>query len=179
MRKFNPSALRALRATGGALGPGGEIHLLEAQYQDEFYRACYHLLGHTYLTEEWAGEKFGGRIDFHIKKVGWSIECLRDGERLDGHIARFRKGGRYYKWIKDGDIKEYIKEYILLDFRTYIPDKPKGMMIYNPAPSGSMNAHNQLNAPFLYHFVFSNDYASYQIHNARTEPVGDRIAFLN
>lgn len=61
---------------------------------------------------------------------------MRNGDRLDEHIARFRTGGRYYKWIKDGDkagdkdegIKEYIKDYILLDFLKSIPDKPKGMM---------------------------------------------------
>ena len=99
--------------------------------QEELYRSCY-LLGHTYLNSEWAGKKLGGRIGFHIKKVGWSIERLRDGDRLDEHIARFRIGGRSYKRIKTGDKAgdedEVIREYILLDSRKSIPDKPNGMM---------------------------------------------------
>ncbi len=90
----------ALRFNGGTIGRSGEIKPLEAQYRDEFYRARYVKLGQVYLTSEWAGKKLGGRVDFHIKQIRWSIECAREGDRLNEHVAGFRPGGRYHKWIK-------------------------------------------------------------------------------
>ena len=42
---------------------------------------------------------------------------------LDG-IERFRQGGRYYKWITTGEIKDYI----ILDFRTSKPRKARSRL---------------------------------------------------
>src|SRR4051794_31286783 len=92
LRNFSRASLNS---AGPGLGTAGKV--MEAQYHDEFYRACYVLLGnHVYLTSEWSGSS-SGRVDFQIKPVRWAIECVRDGDRIEEHIARFRPGGRYHK----------------------------------------------------------------------------------
>jgi len=97
---------------------------VEAQYQDEFYRACYSLLGNIYLSSEWSGKEKSGRVDFLLKSQRWAIECVRDGNRLEEHISRFKVGGKYHRWIDSGEIQEYI----LLDFRQSLPWKIKGIV---------------------------------------------------
>jgi hypothetical protein len=82
--------------------------------------------GIVHLTSEWAGRPLGGRVDFQIKSVKWAIECVMEGDRLEDHIARFLLGGRYYKWIMSGEIREYI----VLDFRKSKPRKVRGIVIY-------------------------------------------------
>ena len=118
--KFRSSALKS---EDRGLGPGAQPRPVEAQYQDEFYRACYALLGNIYLSSEWSGKGKNGSVDFLVKSLGWAIECVRDGDRLEEHISRFQVGGRYHRWICSGDIKEYI----LLDFRISQPQKRRGM----------------------------------------------------
>ena len=117
-----------LRSGGQGLGPGAQPRPLEAQYQDEFYRACYTLLDTIYLSSEWAGKETGGRVDFQVKSLGWAVECVREGHDLKEHIARFLPGGGYYKWVKSGEIKQHI----LLDFRTSMPIKTRGMTLPLP-----------------------------------------------
>lgn len=63
---------------------------------------------------------------FKVPSMKWSIECLREGDRLQEHVARFERGGRYFDWITKG----YINEYILVDFRTSEP--PKLDCMYSP-----------------------------------------------
>jgi hypothetical protein len=103
----------------------------------------------------------------------WVIECVRDGDKIDEQIERFQQGGRYYKWIMSGEIKEYI----ILDFRTSKPRKARGMVI-SFCSSGLMNANRLDNVPFLYFIVFSNDYTSYQTYDASLKPVGEKFALL-
>ena len=120
MAKFSKVSLRS---AGPGLSVGAVKRPLEAQYQDEFYRACYEVLdGNAYLTSEWAGDSSRGQVDFQIKSVKWAIECVREGNDLDDHIARFQPGGRYHKWMISGEIQEYI----ILDFRKSKPRKVRG-----------------------------------------------------
>jgi hypothetical protein len=128
-----------LRSGGQVLGPGAQPRPLEAQYQDEFYRACYTLLDTIYLSSEWAGKESGGRVDFQVKSLGWAIECVREGHDLKEHIARFLPGGGYYRWVGSGEIKQHI----LLDFRTSMPSKTRGMILSLP----SSQIPNQLTIP--------------------------------
>lgn len=134
IRQFS---MHSLRSSGERLGPAAESRPLEAQYQDEFYRACYVALGRTvYLTPEWTGKASSGRVDFQIKSVGWAIECVRDGDGLNEHIARFQPNGKYHSWIFCGQVK---KGYILLDFRKTMPTQARGannsshLYLYFPA----------------------------------------------
>jgi hypothetical protein len=161
----------SLSSVERGIGPGAVNRPLEAQYQDEFYRACSELK--VYLTSEWSGSSLVGRIDFHIKEVKWVIECVRDGDQIDEHIKRFQQGGRYHKWIMSGEVKDYI----ILDFRTSKPRKARGMVI-SFCSSGLMNANWLANILFLYFIVFSNDYTSYQIYDASVNPVGGKIALI-
>jgi hypothetical protein len=116
IRKFSRLALQS---AGPGIDAGG-LKPVEAQYGDEFYGGCFDLLGHIYLTSEWAGKSLGGRVDFQLKLKRWAIECVRDGDKLPAHIARFEEKGIYHKWILSGEIEEYI----ILDFRKTKPQKP-------------------------------------------------------
>ena len=114
----------ALKSSVENIGTGAKFRPLEAIYQDELYRSCFSLLGHIYLISEWSDKKKNGRIDFYVRSVKWGIECVRDGAKLQEHIGRFAKGGRYYPWIDSGQMKAFI----LLDFRRSIPRTPQGML---------------------------------------------------
>lgn len=123
IRKFS---VLSLRSSGYYLGAGTVVQPVEAQYHNEFYRACYIILNHNvYLTSEWSASSTGGRADFHIPSVGWTIECVRNGDRLEEHIARFKQGGKYHGAILSGQTKQYI----LLDFRNSLPKKARGRSI--------------------------------------------------
>lgn len=113
----------SLRSYGHRLGAGTVVQPVEAQYNNEFYRACYIILDHNvHLTSEWSASFTAGRADFHIPSVGWTIECVRDGDRLEEHIARFKEGGKYHGAILSG----LTKQYIILDFRSSKPKKARG-----------------------------------------------------
>ena len=127
IREFKSSGLKS---DGQRLGPGVLPRPVEAQYQDEFYRACYTLLGDIYLSSEWLGKEQSGCVDFLLKSQRWAIDCVRDGDRLEEHISKFKVGGKYHRWINSGEIQEYV----LLDFRKSLPRKIKGMhYIFYPA----------------------------------------------
>jgi hypothetical protein len=113
----------ALSSVERGIGPGAVSRPLEAQYQDEFYRACRSAFN-IHLTSEWSGSSLVGRVDFRIKDMKWVIECVRDGDKIDEHIERFQQGGKYHKWIMSGEIKEYI----ILDFRTSKPRKARSWL---------------------------------------------------
>jgi hypothetical protein len=163
IQKFAPSSLRsACRISAGAM-----LRPLDAQYQDEFYRACYALLDNkVYLTS-------GGRVDFQIIHVKWAIECLRDGRSLGEHIRRFQEGGKHYKWIQSGEISDYI----LLDFRTDMPESPEGVII-PPFTLGSMHANGPDGVPFLYFVIFANDYTNVEIYDAEINLVVNKTRLL-
>ena len=114
---------RGLKLDEQRLGPGALTRPLEANYKDEFYRACYTLLGDIYLSSEWSGKEKTGRVDFIVKSQRWAIECVRDGDRLDEDIARFEEDGRYFPWVSSGEVQEYI----ILDFRKTLPSRVRGM----------------------------------------------------
>ena len=132
LRKFS----RAFLSSGvPELGAGAEEPPVEAQYRLELARACYLTLdSELHLTAEWKSSSSGGRVDFLIKSVKWAIECVREGDRLEGHISRFQPGGLYYPMVESGEFRDYI----LLDFRTSMPRKVRGKFA---SPPGSTNAH--------------------------------------
>jgi hypothetical protein len=87
-----------------------------------------------HLTPEWKGLSSNGEVGFHIRSVKWAFECVREGDRLKERISRFQPGGRYYPMIASGEIRDYI----LLDFRTSMPKKARGIVTFL---SGSTNAN--------------------------------------
>lgn len=99
--------------------PSTSLRPPEAQFQDEWYRAFYSLVGHGVgISSEWshAGD---GRIDFRIIEPAWGVELLRDGDRLTQHCDRFRDNGIYHKWILGG----LIRDWLILDCRHTHPKK--------------------------------------------------------
>ncbi|PVG01285.1 hypothetical protein CPB86DRAFT_805442 [Serendipita vermifera] len=88
----------------------------EAQFQQEFYRACCVYTGGCVTTFPEFGHK-NGRIDFFIRSKKWGVELLREGMRLRDHTTRFTHG-EYKKWIDEG----YMQDYIMIDFRSEKPE---------------------------------------------------------
>jgi hypothetical protein len=97
---------------------------MEALYRQELFRACYYLLGNIFLIAEWRGPGSRGIVDFYIKSTKWAIECDGDGDRLPQHVERFQRGG-----ILPVD---HIYIAILLDFRTSMPEKARGISPFRP-----------------------------------------------
>jgi hypothetical protein len=168
--KFSPTLLSPTRPS---LRAGAVVPPKEAEYTHELSRACYHILGQNlFLTPEWRGSSSNGQVDFYIKSVKWAIECVREGDRLDQHIARFQPGGLYYPLIAT----EEILDYILLDFRTSKPNKNRGMFAFSPS---STNVNRLDDIPFLYFIVFSKDYTSYEIYDAKLNPLSPHSSSPN
>jgi hypothetical protein len=68
---------------------------MEAQWQDEFYRAAVSLLPNDTTISPEYGREVGaeGQVDFYIAKYDWLIEILREGIAMSSHERRFEYGG--------------------------------------------------------------------------------------
>lgn len=104
--QFSASNLR-LSTEGKKITTAGVIRPVESQYQDEFYRAFSSLLPGITLSSEWA-RAGNGRIDFWVAAKNWGIELLRDHDRVEEHSGRFKKGGRYHRWVEEGLLQEWL-----------------------------------------------------------------------
>lgn len=101
----------------GKLSTAARLRPVEAQYQDEFYRAFNNVVGRgVSISSEWSRGR-NGRVDFWIPETCWGIELLREHSNVDEHCDRFKVGGRYYPWVKDG----MIKDYMVIDCATSLP----------------------------------------------------------
>lgn len=118
LEKFSPTSLVS---HGRKIGNAPGASRPEAQYAYELYRCIYKVTGGKCIVHGEYSYTTKGRIDFFIKKRAWGIEVIKDGDRVDGHIARFEDKGMYGSW-------NIVKEYILLDFRTKLPIKKRGRM---------------------------------------------------
>lgn len=119
IRKFIPLNLSARRMFGTTTQSTPE-----AQFQDEFYRACISHTNNCVLSFPEFGNR-RGRIDFFIPMKKWGIELLRNGNRLNAHAARFTTG-EYGQWISD----QKINDYVIVDFRTKLPQSShKGQFV--------------------------------------------------
>jgi len=111
LHHFSFRQLAALRRVGNSVQT-----VPEAQYQDEFYRCAHlHSEGSLVMFPEFGSAK--GRVDFFVDSKKWAIEVLRNGDRIEEHLARFAPGGRYCKMLDAVD-------YISLDFRMTMPKRP-------------------------------------------------------
>ena len=96
------------------------VRAVEAQYRNEFYRAFTSLLGYGVgISSEWSHDDSKGRVDFRILDPKWGVELLRNGtkETLKQHYERFLPNGRYYQWISDGSITDWL----VIDCRVSTP----------------------------------------------------------
>jgi hypothetical protein len=92
----------------------------EAQFQQEFYRACCIYTGGCVTTFPECGTP-KGRIEFFIRSKKWGVEILREGSRLREHNSRFTTG-EYGTWLQDGKMTDYI----MIDFRSKKPSQLQG-----------------------------------------------------
>jgi hypothetical protein len=102
------SAKRLRHSVEGKLSTASKLRPVEAQYQDEFYRAFNAVVGQGVpISSDWSRNS-NGRVDFWIPQKRWGIELLREHNSVDEHCNRFKEGGRYYPWIKDGKLEDWI-----------------------------------------------------------------------
>jgi hypothetical protein len=101
----------------GKLSTAAKLRPVEAQYQDEFYRAFNAVVGRGVpISSEWS-QKGNGRVNFWIPQKRWGIELLREHNNVNEHCNRFNKGGRYYPWIEAG----MLEDWIIIDCATSLP----------------------------------------------------------
>jgi len=77
---------------------------MEAQWQQEFYRAAASLLPRDAVISPEYGREQGayGQVDFYISKYQWMVEILREGLALPAHERCFEPGGPYAKLLDNG-----------------------------------------------------------------------------
>ncbi len=173
LAKFKPSQMKLpIRRVGG--GSGTDLPP-EAQYQDEYYRSLLAVTrGNVRISPEFAsarGAKVAGRIDFFIPRVKWGIEITREGDRLKSHSSRFKADGAYSKWLKDGDMTDYV----LLDCRTTTPRTSHPGTIPQYLEIAYANLFF-LDIPNLYHVVFNEMNTEVRVFNNKREQVWGPIA---
>jgi hypothetical protein len=136
----------------------------EAQFQDEFYRACSSYTQNCVVSFPEFGTKHG-RIDFFIPSKKWGIELLRNGDRLSPHIKRFTEG-EYGQWIRD----EVMTDYIVLDFRPAKPPRTnhesKCSLFISCHPT---NVSSEINN--LYYVVYKGSWEEVKIYNTKQEVI--------
>ncbi|ODM15257.1 hypothetical protein SI65_09198 [Aspergillus cristatus] len=141
LSKFSIMNLRH-SAGGKKMSTASQPRPVEAQYQDEFYRGFVHTAGRGVpISSEWSRTK-DGRVDFYIPEKKWAIELLRDHDKVDEHISRFKDGGKYHPWLKE----KMVKDWIIIDCATSFPIK-------------------EFSEPKLWHAVFAKDYSELQLYS--------------
>ncbi|KAL2819130.1 hypothetical protein BJX63DRAFT_28379 [Aspergillus granulosus] len=144
-----------LKSAGKVLSSAASNRPVEAQYQDEFYRVFNKVAGRGVpISSEWSRTS-RGRVDFWIPEKKWAIELLRDHERIGEHIAQFHRGGRYYDWITDS----MVGDWIIINCAISMPDKafPEPRLIhaiFDHKYEGVRLLDNNLN--LLGHHVLTN-----------------------
>ncbi|RAH46062.1 uncharacterized protein BO95DRAFT_452931 [Aspergillus brunneoviolaceus CBS 621.78] len=137
--RFSVMSLRHA-SKGKKMSSASTYRAVEAQYQDEFYKAFRSVAGRAVPICSERSRTQDGRADFYIPEKKWAIEVLRDHRKIDEHVLRFREGGAYYGWIEDGTIQEWI----VIDSATILRNK-----VYRE--------------PNLIHAIFLADYTELQV----------------
>ncbi|KAI9367007.1 hypothetical protein BJX61DRAFT_538402 [Aspergillus egyptiacus] len=121
---------------------------MEAQYLDEFYRAFCNVAGiGVPLCREWS-RSGNSRVDFYIPQKQWAIELLRDYDQVDEHISRFYPGGKYFPWLQEKKVVDWI--------------------IINCASCPPTRAYSEQN---LWTAVFTNCYSDLKVYDHQMRPL--------
>lgn len=152
----NFSAKRLRHCLEGKMSTAARLRPVEAQYQDEFYRAFNTVVGRGVpISSEWSPGS-NERVDFWIPEPHWGIELLRDHSHVDEHCDRFKPGGLYHSWVVNG----MIRDYIVIDCSTSAP-------------------HNAHSDPKLIRAVFTQDYSQLEILDHNNNPLQQPIVLTN
>lgn len=122
----NFSAMNLRHSTSGKkISRASKPAPVESQYQDEFYGAFNRVVGRGVpIASEWS-RTIDGRVDFYIAEKRWAIELLRDHSNIGEHVSRFKVGGRYYPWLQE----HMVEDWIIIDCATTLPTT--GMFFYS------------------------------------------------
>ena len=160
LREFSIRILRR-SAEGKKISSASQPRSVEAQYQDEFYGGFSHVAGRGVpISSEWSRTK-DGRVDFYIPEKKWAIELLRNHDKVDEHISRFKEGGKYHPWLKEN----MIEDWIIIDCATSLPTKGVFSVFNSVSMSYPTNNLIGFSEPRLWHAVFINDYSELQLYN--------------
>jgi len=160
LREFSIMILRH-SAEGKKISTASQPRPVEAQYQDEFHRGFVHVVGlGVPISSEWSRTK-DGRVDFYIPEKKWAIELLRDHNRVDEHISRFKEGGKYHPWLKEN----MVNDWIIIDCATSLPTKGVFPVFNSVSMIYSINNLIEFSEPRLWHAVFINDYSELRLYN--------------
>lgn len=154
---------------GKKMSTAAKCRPVEAQYQDEFYRSFNLLAGRGVpICSEWS-RTGDGRVDFYIPEKKWAIELLRDHDRVSEHISRFKEGGKYYSWLKEN----MVEDWIIINCASSPPTS--GMFILCIAVIPTHLAHNliEYSEPRLWTAVFANDYSELKVYDYQGRPLID------
>lgn len=116
--------------------------LMEAQWQQEFYRSAGSVLPQNVIISPEYGREQGvdGQVDFYVAEYKWMIEILCEGLDMTKHEDRFKPGGAYEKLVDVADV------WAVIDFR----GEPKAVRC---------GARDN-----TYHFCFSEGFTHATIH---------------
>jgi hypothetical protein len=146
----------------------------ETTYLDEMYRATYEALGkRIYVTSEWSGRDSRKSVDFMISSRKWGIEILRDSDKIDEHLERFRPGGRYWKCIDNHDMEDWV----VLNIGIVKPSKKRSTCLYLFLYVGSLS-NRSIDEPRLFHVLLVEEYREAIILDSQLDEV-KRYAILN
>ncbi|KAB8230344.1 uncharacterized protein BDW43DRAFT_314033 [Aspergillus alliaceus] len=149
LSKFSTINLRHA-VQGKKMSTAAKCRPMEAQYQDEFYRSFNLLAGRGVpICSEWSRTS-DGRVGFYIPEKKWAIELLRDHDRVNEHISRFKEGGRYFSWLKENMVEDWI--------------------IINCASSPPIRGYSE---PRLWTAVFANNYSELKVYDYQERPLID------
>lgn len=88
-----------LRSCGHCLGPGAVVQPVEAQYRNEFYRACYIILNYNvYLTSEWSASLTHSRTSWFSYTPSRLDYRMRQGRRQARGAYRLIPKWRKVSW---------------------------------------------------------------------------------
>ncbi|KAL4959659.1 uncharacterized protein BDV14DRAFT_184292 [Aspergillus stella-maris] len=147
LENFSKISLRHA-AEGKKISTAAKPRPMEAQYQDEFYRAFCNVAGiGVPLCSEWS-RSGNGRVDFYIPQKQWAIELLRDYDRVDEHISRFYPGGKYFSWLQEKKVVDWV--------------------IINCASSSPTRPYSEQN---LWTAVFTNCYSDLKVYDHQMRPL--------
>lgn len=160
------------------LGTGCSVRPVEACYQDEFYRSLQQVLGFSAkVTSKWSGDKDNG-IDIIVEEPRWSIEIVREGDRLSEHCGRFVGNGKYTPWIRNGSLQDWL----VIDCRTSYPREYSRSTTLCVLYIMDMwlQANYSVEAPGtkLWRAVFAPDHTSLRILDANNQLVSGKFSLM-
>ncbi|KAL4883866.1 hypothetical protein BJY04DRAFT_183395 [Aspergillus karnatakaensis] len=153
LRQFSRATLEdALE--GNPIFPPATMTSIKTTYQNEFYRGFNQIAGRGVpISREWSRTS-DGRVTFYIPQKKWAIEIVSNlsDDNLKEYLGRFKQGGKYWDWIEEGKVEDWV----VINFTTEAPK------------AGSSD-------PKLWHAVFENAYKTMRVLTHKKKPVNIRL----